>query len=286
MNIVKKLITRYKKFNFKENSRPEHLPIISKNRICGETINLPIALTCQPTKVCSKTCYYARDTTAIKNNLQKQTEVFYLIENNPIHAAKRISKELTGDFLRWNGGGDLTDNTVICINHLAKIRPDVNFWIVTRKPKCALKIKYSKNVYVQFSLDISSKNRLIFFMNHLEKLIQPPQWFVSYQCDKNEILPGIENSGISVLFYHNYKNNTLKPKSYCPLNDAITKNRVKTYPNGNCYTCRRCFSDESLLLKNESKLKLWAVKKPVFMEKNNNDKHIQLRLFASNEKDE
>lgn len=262
MILVRKLIKRYKGYNFTNKPREEHMPLISKNRICGETINVPIALTCQPTKVCMSTCYFAKSKTAIENNLKKQTEVYWAIETDPIGTAERIAEELQGDFLRWNGGGDLTEQATVCINHFAKIKPNIPVWVVTRKPQVAHLIDYNKNVFVHFSLDKSSKKRILVFMDLISKKENPPQWFASYQCDTGEIDPNLEESGISVLFYDSYKKGLKKPLSYCPLNDLTKIDGKSQFLNGTCYTCRRCFSQDGIDLKDEDKLRKWALVKP------------------------
>jgi hypothetical protein len=35
-------------------------------------------------------------------------------------------------FIRWNGGGDLFEESVAAVNYLAKMRPDIVIWVVTR----------------------------------------------------------------------------------------------------------------------------------------------------------
>lgn len=248
--LVPRLIDRYNLMQFPTQGR-NGKQLTSKNRVCGISVNVPIAKTCQPTKVCIDTCYYAKNTTAIENNLKKQTEVYWSIENDPVGSAIQIAKECKDTkHLRWNGGGDLTEKSTVAINYLANLRPDLMIWVVTRIPQYAVLIHNKANVFVHFSVDRWSKNRLKDLINLIDTHPDPPQWFVSYQCDKNEVLPPA--IGESVLFYDNYKGGESKPLSYCPLNEiSIQKDRT-------CIECRRCFSSESLKLKDEDKLRKWA----------------------------
>ena len=133
-------------------------------------------------------------------------------------------------FVRWNGGGDLVDESPTCIDEVARLLPTVPQWVVTRKPEHASRITPAANVFVHFSVDKASWQRVA-DMRRLspERL----QWFHSYQCDAGEV----PTDGIApVIFRDDYKLNGTTPlRDDCPLNVAESIVRV-------CESCRRCFN--------------------------------------------
>ena len=142
--------------------------ILSFNKVTGYSVNVPIATTCQPTAVCRKTCYFAVGAPSWKNSLRHQATIYQSIKENPVEFAERVALEydrLGLSFLRWNGGGDLFEESVAVINYLGKIRPDIVLWVVTRIPAFAVQIEDAENVYIHFSLDHSSLPRRKKFLN-------------------------------------------------------------------------------------------------------------------------
>ena len=250
--LVARTIARTRAYPMPEGVLPEDKPLLSKNRIVGWTVNVPIYPTCQPTKVCIKTCYYARGATAAPNNLEKQTLVMRLIQRDPVAAAKRIVRELReagAEWLRWNGGGDLFPEAVACINEVAREAPDIPLWIVTRKPFVAAGIVDAPSVYVHLSLDATSHDRLRAWLALPSKTTR---WFASYQEARGENVDTVALSaaGFSVVFRDNYKG---KPEggASCPLNGAASI-------VGGCERCRRCWSQEAVDMRNEEALRAWS----------------------------
>lgn len=225
-------------------------PMISRNRVTGWTINVPIHATCQPTKVCAATCYAATGGPACPNNLEKQTRVWLKLEQDPEGAAARIDRELTkvkARFLRWNGLGDLTEGAVEAIRCLALRRPDLPIWVVTRKPLVAALLPDLPNVFVHLSVDRSSSSRLRVWLGMDNK---PSRWFASYQADRDEVVELDALVGFSVVFRHNYRG-TIEPAPSCPLNGSASI-------EGGCLACGRCWSGDAVALRDETALSWWA----------------------------
>lgn len=253
MSIVSNLIRRARGMSLEANGAhrdDDPHPMISRNRVTGWTINVPIHATCQPTKVCTETCYAATGGPACPNNLEKQMRVWMKLEQDPEGAAVRLDRELTkvkAKFLRWNGLGDLTEGAVEAIRHLALRRPDLPIWVVTRKPLVASLLPDLPNVFAHLSVDRSSASRLLAWM---EKSDKTSRWFASYQADRGEQigLDGLE--GFSVVFRHNYKGSA-EPEPSCPLNGL---NSI----DGGCLRCGRCWNGRAVELRDEEALRRWA----------------------------
>jgi len=212
---------------------------ISGNKVTGYSVNVPIALTCRPTAVCLKTCYFATKAPSWSNALRHQAKVYTSIKTDPVAFAERVALEYDSrglTFLRWNGGGDLFPESVDVINYLGKSRPDIVLWVVTRIPELAIQIGNFKNVFIHFSLDKHSLARREKFLR-LKPLSK--NYFFSYQCEPDEIPDPHLLGGSAVLFFDNYKP-TANLKKYgreivCPLNKRADIRGV-------CVKCRRCFN--------------------------------------------
>jgi hypothetical protein len=206
----------------------------SVNRVTGHSLNFPIVNTCTPTVVCAETCYFAKGPSTWTASLKKQSRLMNSVKASPTHMAVIIAdwtRRLKLDFVRWNGGGDLFAESVDCINRAAPLMPEVPQWVVSRKPNLAARIKPRENVYVHFSTDRSSWERLEEMANLAPRDLQR---FWSYQCDAGETPP--DPFVAPVIFRDKYdpKGGELYGHD-CPLNasEDIT---------GVCGTCRRCFN--------------------------------------------
>ncbi len=215
--------------------------MLSFNKVTGLSLNFPIAETCSPTRTCIKTCYFARGGPSWPAALNRQYRIFNSVSADPIGCAERLEKELRSKkivptFLRWNGGGDLFEESVKMLNHLAVQMPDLPIWVVTRLPMLAAKVAESSNVFIHFSIDANSRDR----RSEFEKLRKKStNYFYSYQCDRGEEPSAAELAGVSVVFYDRYQPPLTLPKVeneiICPLN---TENNI----SGVCEWCRRCFN--------------------------------------------
>ena len=245
--VVQKL-TRRSELAFKETPR-EGLRTkeraISPNAVTGHSVNVPIATTCQPSKVCARSCYAASNLLAATKALPRQARVQTEMDAAPVAFAQRVCAEYDKfglTFLRWNGVGDLTLSAVEAINWIASNRPDVTLWVVTRIPEMARLIEPAPRVFVHFSLDASSLDRKARF----EGLKPRRNYFFSYQCEKGK---GVDReAGASVVFAHRYKvpeGAGLGGDASCPLNGASDC-------EGMCAKCRRCFNGEAVRMRLES----------------------------------
>lgn len=210
----------------------------STNKVTGHSLNFPIIGTCRPTVVCTDTCYFACGPSTWTASLKKQHRLMNAIKADPERVAAMIVKSATRkklSFIRWTGGGDLFDGCVRCIDLVAAAMPTVPQWIVSRKPEYASIVVPRPNVFVHFSVDKSSWDRLDAMRDAVKTDLQ---WFWSYQCDKGELPPSPDVA--PVIFRHNYDpegNPTFE--NDCPLNTSDSIVRI-------CERCRRCFNGEAV----------------------------------------
>lgn len=206
----------------------------STNKVTGYSLNYPIAQTCQPTKVCIKTCYFGCGPATWSASLKKQWRLYNSTVRHPEGCAESIAfwaRRLKLPFVRWNGGGDLFPESVRCINAAARLMPNTPHWVVTRIAEHARGIERADNVFVHFSVDRHSWPRV------REMVDYEGNWFWSYQGDKGEVM---EKSLAPVVFYDGYEPDGSSLNSDdCPLNrnDDIT---------GVCGRCRRCFDGSAV----------------------------------------
>ena len=213
--------------------------ILSFNKVTGYSVNFPIGETCRPTAVCLKYCYFAKGPNSWPDSLSHQYQVYAVAKADPVGFAERVAWECDKarvSFLRWNGGGDLFAESIVAIDQLAILRPNLPIWVVTRTPDLAAKIVERPNVFVHFSLDRSSMARREQFIRAKP---ETRNFFFSYQCEANEVPPPSILSDVSVLFFNDYKF-TCEPKALptvivCPLNGSPDI-------RGACENCRRCFN--------------------------------------------
>jgi hypothetical protein len=205
----------------------------STNKVTRYSLNFPIEGTCAPTKVCAATCYFACGPSTWTASLAKQKRLQGSLDADPERLAQSINRwaiRLRLDYVRWHGGGDMTANSAACIGMVAKRLSGVPQWVVTRKPQLAASIVPMPNVYVHFSVDRSSWDRLHEFASLAPRDLK---WHWSYQCDKGEQPP----AGIAPIVFRNHYRPLPgdAPSRYdCPLNwsDDIA---------GECGRCRACF---------------------------------------------
>lgn len=210
----------------------------STNKVTGHSLNYPIIGTCRPTVVCTDTCYFAVGPSTWSASLKKQHRLMNSTKRDSLGVAERIArsarkKKLT--FIRWNGGGDLFNESVECIDHVSEMLPDVPQWIVSRKPELASRVKPRFNVWIHVSVDKSSWSRL----DEMREMAPVDlQWFWSYQCDAGET--PTDSSIAPVIFRDGYD----LAGSELLANDCdLSRHEDIT---GVCETCRRCFSGEAV----------------------------------------
>jgi hypothetical protein len=221
--------------------RPGENPF-STNKVTGHSLNFPIIGTCTPTVVCADTCYFACGPATWSASLAKQHRLLNSLRADPDWLGGYIAgwaTRLRLSFIRWCGGGDLVEETPACIDAVATALPGVPQWVVSRKPEIAATLVPRPNVYLHFSVDGSSWDRLERF-----RRLAPAglQWFWSYQCDKGEVPPA---AIAPVVFRDKYDLDESAPiPQDCPLN--LSESIV-----GVCESCRRCFNGVALEMARE-----------------------------------
>ena len=224
---------------------------LSSNKVTGDSVNFPIAETCQPSKICANTCYGLSGPIVWKNSLNKQGRNYLACQTSPESFAERViekcSKKLAKDpkfFLRWNGVGDLFPESITALKLINAELPDLPIWCVTRIPKYARQLFALKNIWIHFSLDAKTLKRKDQVMDGLDVI--PDNLFFSYQCDKNEEPANVPNF-VSVFFFDRYKINSgeshvVDSEAICPLN------KLQDIENA-CYRCRRCFNGDAVTIR-------------------------------------
>ena len=223
---------------------------LSSNKVTGDSVNFPVAGTCQPSKVCAQTCYALKGPIVWPASFTKQNRNLLMCRADPIRFGQLIVKKcklkLKRDksfYLRWNGVGDLFEEATEAVLEINRLLPELPIWLVTRKAKHLPALLNKKNIWVHFSLDKASMARRP--KAEIEEWPNASNVFFSYQGDKHEELLSLP-ADISVLFFDGYKiagNEGFKThKALCPLNIAedIT---------GICNSCRRCFSGEAVSMR-------------------------------------
>lgn len=225
---------RKKHVTYTDTLSPDEDPF-SANKVTRASLNVPIIGTCVPTTVCAETCYFAKGPSTWTASLKKQHRLLNSIRQDPAGTAGRIVRHATRrrlSFIRWQGGGDLFDEAIACIDAVAVQMPDTPQWVVSRIPRLASQVVPRPNVYLHLSIDKSSWKRLEEFKSLIGD--SPLQWFWSYQCDKGE---APESGSIApVIFRDGYEPNG-EPlfENDCLLNEADDITDV-------CERCRRCFN--------------------------------------------
>ena len=86
--------------------------VLSSNAVTGWSVNVPIASTCHPSKVCASSCYAASNLMAATDALRRQWRVLLAMRRDPVAFARRVCAEYDAlglTFVRWNGVGDLDE---------------------------------------------------------------------------------------------------------------------------------------------------------------------------------
>ena len=217
----------------------------STNKVTGHSLNVPIIGTCLPSVVCADRCYFAKGPSTWNASLRKQHRLLNSLRADPVAVGNRIAHwaaRLKLTFIRWNGGGDLVEEHIPCIAQVATLMPSVPQWVVSRKAAIASRVVPMPNVYVQFSVDNSSRQRL----DDMRRLTPAGlNWFWSYQCDRGEVP---EDEVAPVIYRDNYKLNGEKElRDDCPLN-------LSESIEGVCEKCRRCFDGTAVKRATECRL--------------------------------
>jgi hypothetical protein len=207
--------------------------IISSNWKVGASINFP-NITCQPTRICGQCCYGAIPGRPITftNSIKKFLRNYWYFKNNPTaEVTDRLCSELEKKrfaFLRWNGKGDVFPESARVINEVARAFPKMKFWITTRKPAIVPLIEELPNIFLMFSLDSSSLDRM-------KKIEDHSRIYYSFlRTKEDDIVP---DKAKIVFNLKQDKTLSIGDSRWCR---ADTK--VLTTKNA-CGSCRKCFSE-------------------------------------------
>jgi len=135
-------------------TKPQH--ILSENRKCGASIDLPIEGHCCSTPHCKADCYARVGFQAFPASKRKQRWVSdYLAQSD---LSQLIIECKTHTSIRLNGSGDLNQTHLLNIIRLARLLPTTMFWGMTRKPNVAsfLNTRVLPNLKMLLSVDSSS----------------------------------------------------------------------------------------------------------------------------------
>lgn len=133
--------------------------ILTKNKKCNASIDLPIEGHCRPTRICMHDCYARFGHQAMDNCVRKQQWLSkYLANPDRFGGLSRLAEECRPlRAVRLNGSGDLLPAHVPTLVRLAEICPETQFWGMTRKPGIARRINSRlPNLRILVSVDASS----------------------------------------------------------------------------------------------------------------------------------
>lgn len=201
------------------------ITILSTNRKCGSSLDLPTKGHCNPTKICSFACYARTGPQAWTNSTRKHEWTSkYLSGSDISQLIKECSKQPS---VRLNGSGDLLDEHALNIVRLAKACPSTIFWGMTRRLTIAKTLNKTRlpNLRILVTVDDSSPQTL---WNYEGKLCYGPR-------RAEDKVPA--DSRILTVFPRHFAgaivNNVPPHKKDCPA--------VRHLIDG-CINCKRCYS--------------------------------------------
>jgi hypothetical protein len=166
--IVKDRIDKEYKNTVYISKELKEIDLLSVNTKTGISINFPVSLTCQPTKVCAAVCYACKPQSFMMLNpaiIKANRNYQYFISYQTYELAAKLAKEfekyqkkLGLKVLRWNGVGDLFPKSVEVINYMAK-NYDITHLIYSRKPDQINNLIESDKIKCLMSLDESNYSR-------------------------------------------------------------------------------------------------------------------------------
>lgn len=129
--------------------------VLSKNRKCGCSLNLPIIGHCRPTRNCIICCYARSGHTSLPVSMRKQKWLSKYLEGKNI--SRLIEESSQWRAVRVAGTGDLKATHIPALFSLAKACPGTMFWGMTRKLEIAHELNHRyPNLKFMVSVDGSS----------------------------------------------------------------------------------------------------------------------------------
>lgn len=232
-------------------------PLLSVNAKTTVSLDFPIGQTCAPTQTCASVCYAAspRAASTWRKSLRKRLRnLLYFRSVSAADAAERLTHEFKRtrrrwnrrgvklDYLRVNGGGDLTPEIVLAVNCFAALNPDVRVWIVTRRFDLASDIADLPNVYLQLSLDGSTPRNLLGVARSLVR--RHPRAYLSFLRTRSG-----EDTLAAAIVFNEKRTLDLEynASTGCPADAGrLPLENVRGVGGTACSRCRKCFSDSVL----------------------------------------
>ena len=219
---------------------------LSNNEKTGISVNLPIALTCEPTKLCASYCYAGIGRLAMDRSLDRQVDNFLLLqeaENWTPEQCKVVANDLLrqvgkADFLRWNGSGDLLPGTVRIIKALTRIAPGLIQWVISRK-ELANELPDHPAIRLLLTLDASTPEKKAARLREIARTFKRAKVRLAYVRVSNEDIPPKD---VDIIFNKHVMSGRrlFLPKD--PRTCEATTPGVSH--KGACNECRRCFAND------------------------------------------
>lgn len=220
---------------------------LSSNTKTGISVNVNIAGTCNPTKLCMSTCYAMRGPMVFKQSQLRQMENFILfqhLETAPEETVVRVVHELAKDVMRgrnpqgwfrWNGSGDLIPGSVRVINKFAELYPNIIQWVISRKPAMIESLADHKAIRLLVSLDETTPMETKLRLLATKKLFK--RTAVRFSFIRTSKDQKISVRQVSVVFNEHIGRKKVDHKDSRTC-DATTKEGAH---KNSCNTCRKCF---------------------------------------------
>jgi hypothetical protein len=231
--------------------------MISSNAKTSISLDFPIGHTCRPTKLCADVCYASgpRAPTLWRKSLNKRLRNRRIVlEFPPEVVASKLEREFRRlqlawrrrrvklDFLRINGTGDLFPELIHVLNRFIMSCPDVRLWIVSRQVPLAERILVRPNVFLQLSVDRTTKAHDLQATRDL--VANNPRAYMSFLRTRHDD----DTLGAAIVF--NEKLNRLLPfqgVTDCPVDAGVLGlGNIRGQGGTACATCRKCFTDPVL----------------------------------------
>ena len=202
------------------------IAVLSENRKCGCSLNLPIKGHCRPTKNCAKACYARCGHTALPGNIKKQKFLSQYLKGPDI---TRLIQECRGrTAVRLSGTGDFQTQHVPNILKLAAACPTTMFWGMTRKIEIAEALNsHLPNLKIMVSVDSSSPESVWNYQGTL-------CWGPRYATD---VVPA--DPRIHTIFPYHYTGKVVQAKAM-PHDPRDCK--AVWHEIDGCLSCGRCWS--------------------------------------------
>lgn len=247
-----------------ENDLLEELPSrqprvrLSFNAKTSVSLDFPIGHTCDPTPTCASVCYAsgsrapARWPKSVRLRLQNWLAVRSLLPSDVVRQVRLDFRRLAERYrrhrgielrhFRVNGTGDIFPELVPVVNELAEREPLLAIWVVTRRFDLAAKLLPAPNLYLQLSLDASTRPEMVRAAQRLMAL--HPRAYLSFL--RVEARDDTLHSAI-VFNEKNTKGLPYRSKTDCPVDaGALELGNIRGAGGTACARCGKCFDERTL----------------------------------------